>query len=157
MARQVMTRSKADNKYLHKDFHCSFNCAIEYLNDKYGAQSVREYLQRFTRAFYAPLIKHLKRRGLIALKEHFERIYEIEEGSADIKLDEHDLTIQVNVCPAVEHIRKSGMAVSPLFYETTNTVNETLCEGTQFTSELLNYNHQTGSSIQRFYRRDCPV
>ena len=43
--------------------------------------------------------------------------------------------------------------VASMFYETTKTVNETLVEGTDFAAELVEYDDETGHSVQRFYRR----
>ena len=64
-----------------------------------------------------------------------------------------DLAVNpVEACPAVTHLRKNGYPVAELFFETTRTVNETICEGTHFAAELLNYNPKTGSGIQRFTR-----
>jgi len=50
-------------------------------------------------------------------------------------------------------MRSRGEDVSPLFVETTRTVNEALCDGTPFAAELLAYDPATGRSIQRFRRR----
>jgi len=60
----------------------------------------------------------------------------------------------VEACPAVTHLRKNGYPVAELFFETTKTVNETICAGTLFAAELLNYNPETGSGIQHFYRKE---
>lgn len=154
MPKEVMTRRASDNEYLHKDFHLGMNTGIDYLHRKYGEEAVREYLRRFAKSFYAPLTEALKKRGLIALKEHFEHIYKVERANANIVLkDDDELIISVDVCPAVEHIRKNNVKVADLFYETTKTVNETICEGTPYAFELIGYNHETGGGIQRFYRR----
>ena len=50
-------------------------------------------------------------------------------------------------------MRKNGYPVARLFHETTKTVNETFCEGTPYAFELVEYDMQTGRSVQRFYRR----
>jgi len=151
--KQVMTRHAADNVYLHKDFHGALSCGIEYLHRHFGAAAVRQYLRDFTLSYYAPLRTDLKKRGLVALKEHFEQLYRIEEGEAQIRLQGDTLTIRVKQCPAVAHMREHGYAVAELFHETTRTVNEALCEGTAFAAELLEYDPQTGAGVQRFYRK----
>jgi len=155
VAKESMTRSASDNIYLHKDFHGALSGGIDYLHKNYGEEAVREYLRAFTRSFYAPLIRNVEERGLSALKEHFERLYEIEGGDVCITCTEDELIIDVNACPAVMHMRKHGYKVADLFFETTRTVNETLCEGTQFAAELLHYDEETGRGRQRFYRRQA--
>jgi hypothetical protein len=150
--KQVMTRHAAENVYLHRDFHGALSCGIEYLHRHFGAAAVRQYLREFTLAYYAPLRAELKQRGLVALEAHFERLYRIEGGDAQIELESDTLTIRVNRCPAVTHMREHGYEVAELFHETTRTVNEALCAGTPFCAELLDYEPRTGAGIQRFRR-----
>jgi hypothetical protein len=153
LPKEVIRRSASDNVYLHKDFHGALSTGIDYLDKHYGPEAVREYLHIFTRSFYSPLIESLKQRGLIALKEHFEKVYSIESGTVRIDLAEDELIIEVESCPAVMHMRENGYKVADLFFETTRTVNEALCEDSPFEAELVSYDQQTGRSKQRFYRR----
>lgn len=153
MAKEVMERRASDNVYLHKDFHGALSAGIQYLDEHHGEEAVREYLRQFTTAFYSPLIADLKERGLVALKEHFEKVYETEGGDAQMTLTDDELLIEVAACPAVVHMREHDYAVAGLWHETTRTVNEALCEGTPFAAELLEYDEETGRSRQRFYRR----
>jgi len=148
-----MERRASDNEYLHKDFHGALSCGIEYLHQHYGEKAVREYLWDFTLSFYAPLRNDLKERGLVALKEHFENVYRIEGGKAEFDLSDSELIIRVAACPAVTHVRKLGYGVARLFHETTDTVNKALCHGTPYAAELVDYDSETGRSLQRFYRK----
>ena len=153
MAREVMERRASDNVYLHKDFHGALSAGIEYLEKQYGEEAVREYLRRFTLSYYAPLRKDIEKRGLIALKEHFEKMYRREGTAVEIRFTGEELVLSVASCPAVTHMRAGGYPVARLFSETTRTVNETLCEGTPFAAELIFYDEATGKSIQRFSPR----
>jgi hypothetical protein len=153
MANEVMRRKASDNEYLHKDFHGALSVGLDYLREHYGDDSVREYLREFALDFYAPLTNDLKQRGLVALKEYFEKLYKTEGGEISITFSPDELVLKVQACPAVMHIRKNNHAVSPLFYETTKTVNEMICQNTPFAAELVEYDQQTGRSVQRFYRR----
>lgn len=153
MAREVMRRTASDNVYLHKDFHGALSEGIEYIHDRFGEEAVREYLRQFAAAYYAPLTADMKVRGLAALKEHLQRIYRQEDGRFTIRESENELTLTVEACPAVGHMRAAGYRVARLFHETTKTVNETICEGTPFAAELVEYDPTTGRSVQRFYRR----
>jgi len=154
MPKEIMNKRASDNEYLHKDFHGALSAGLEYLHEKFGADSVKEYLRQFTASFYAPLIERLKKDGLIALKEHFEKIYAIEGGEIKVTFSEDELVIMVKACPAVMHMRRNGYPVARLFSETIKTVNETICEVTPFAAELVEYDKETGLSIQRFYRRE---
>ncbi len=154
MARQIIRREASDNAYLHQDFHGALSAGIEYLHATYGEEAVREYLHQFARSFYAPLTESLVARGLVALEEHFGRMYALEGGSVRIDRSEGELRIEVEACPAVMHMRKCGYPVARLFRETTETVNRAICEGTPFEAELVQYDEETGQSVQRFFRKE---
>lgn len=159
-----MVRRASDNKYLHRDFHNIMNLGLVYLSEKYGDEAVRSYLRQFASAYHSPLTEKLRsgdgRGALAALAEHFRRVYELEEASddLDLALTERSLTVTVRKCPAVTHMRRSGVTPSPLYHETLKTVNETICEGTPVRYQLLFYNPETGASVGRFCVRggDCP-
>ncbi len=153
MPKKVLNRKASDNVYLHRDFHGALSAGIEYLHRNFGPEAVRQYLRQFAEAFYAPLTEDLKTRGLLALKEHFEKIYKIEGTEVRISLSDDELVIDVPACPAITHMREHGYPVAELFSETTRTVNEAVCDGSEFVAELVEYDEQTGRSIQRFYRK----
>ena len=155
MPKEVIHRKASDNQYLHKDFHGALSVGLDYVRQHFGDEAVREYLRQFARSYYAPLTEALRRRGLVALKEHFEKVYADEGGQVSITLSGDELRIDVEACPAVAHMREHGYGVSPLFHETTKTVNEAICEGTPFAAELIDYDPQTGRGVQRFHRRDA--
>jgi len=153
MPKEVMVRSAADNAYLHKDFHGALSTGIDYIEEHFGEEAVREYLRQFTRTFYAPVTEALRERGLPALREHLERIYTIEDGEISFTETDDELILRAAFSPAVMHMREHGYHVARLFHETVKTVNETLCEGTPFAAELVEYNPETGRSVQRFFRK----
>ena len=153
MAQEVLQRRACDNVYLHKDFHGALSCGIAYIEQRYGPDAVRAYLRQFARAFYAPLTAALRERGLIALEEHFARIYALEGGSVRFARRADELLMDVEVCPAVAHMRAHGYPVARMWRETTATVNDAICEGTPFAAELVSYDEETGRRRVRFYRR----
>ncbi len=150
-----MIRHAYDNTYLHKDFHQALNFALIYLEKQQGEKGVRAYLTDFAEAYYAPLNQAVKDQGLSALQAYMKKIYALEGGEVAIRrtTDPDQLDIIVSRCPAVTHIRAGNNDVSPLFHLTHEVVNDCICRGTPWQSELLDYNPQTGSCIQRFSRR----
>lgn len=151
--KETMHRQASDSVYFHQDFHGALSCGIEYLHAHYGENAVRDYLREFALTFYAPLRAALQESGLATLKEHFEDVYRQEGGKAEFALSADELVIRVAACPAVRHMRARGYPVARLFSETTRTVNEALCEGTPYVAELVEYDPQTGRSVQCFSRR----
>ena len=155
MSREVMHRSASDNEYLHKDFHGALSCGIQYLEDHFGEDAVREYLHNFARSYYAPVRERVARDGLPAIREHLEKLYRDEGGDVTFESSDDELLVRVSACPAVTHMREHGYPVARLFSETTRSVNEALCEDTPFTAKLVEYDEQTGRSVQRFHRRSA--
>ena len=156
MPKQTMHRTASDNVYFHQDFHGALSASIEYLHENYGEEAVRQYLRQFAKSYYAPLTASLSNRGLAAIEEHFREIYDLEGGEVRSELSDDELRIEVRACPAVTHMRRQGYPVARMFRETTNTVNQAICDGTPFAAELIEYDDETGRSVQRFYRRKQP-
>ncbi len=152
MSKQTMHREASDNAYLHRDFHGALSVGIDYLHENYGEEAVRRYLWQFAQSFYAPLIEAIKGEGLVAVQDHFRKIYDLEGGVVQFELSEDELRIEVEACPAVSHMRRQGYPVARLFRETTDTVNRAICDGTPFAAELVEYDEETGRSVQRFFR-----
>ena len=151
MPKQVMTRNAGDNVYLHKDFHGALSNGIDFIHERYGAESVRDYLRQFAGAFYAPLKKDLVRRGLIALQEHYAAVFQAEGGRAHFALSDRELRIEVELNPAVQHMRARGYPVAKLYAETIRTVGEALCAGTPFAAKMLGYDEASGRYTQLFF------
>ena len=154
MAKETIARKSKDNVYLPLEFHGQLSGQIDYIDKNYGKEAVREYLKQFASVCYVPLKQKLRERGLITLKERFENIYKLEGGKIKIDYSEDQMTVEVEVCPAVTFMRNNGLAVARLFYETIKTTYETICEGTLFAAELLAYDELTGHSVIRFSRRN---
>ncbi len=153
MAKQILTQKSSDRPYFHRDFHIVLNDAIVYLHERFGESAVREYLTQFAAAWYAPLKKSLQERGLVALQEHYKRIYTLEGAAYDMTLSADKLTIRLFSSPAVEHIKSNRQTISPLFQETVETVNREICRGTPFSSALLDYSTENGGYTLQFLRR----
>jgi len=154
MSKQTITQKTSDNQYYHKDFHIALNFGIDYLHRNFGEEAVRAYLTQFASVYYSPLIEAISEKGLLAIKEHYENIYEIEKAVFDMSFSQDKLIIQLSASPAVVHIKANGHTVSELFHETVSTVNKIICRNTPYDFELLEYNNSNGAYRLRFFRRD---
>lgn len=152
---ETMHQTAADNEYLHKDFHGALSCAIDYLDEHFGEQAVRDYLRDFARRYYAPLREQVAKRGMDALQEHFEALYQLEGGTVHFENTGDRLVIRVDACPAVARMRARGYPVARLFHETTASVNAAICEGAGIRAELAEYDPETGRSVQAFIREEA--
>ncbi len=148
----VMDVKASENEYFHRDFHISGMRGIEYVGRNYGDNAVREYLSRFAKAYYSPLIVKIKEDGLSALRSHIEGIYAAEKSSENVKceLSEKELKVTVSECPAVKYIRESGNSPTKWYVETTQTVSRAIAEEAGLAFEMLSYNSENGAAIYRF-------
>lgn len=154
MPKEVMERRASDNEYLHRDFHGALSSALIYLEERFGPEAVREYLRDFARKYYAPLREDMQERGLEAVADRLRRVYEDEGADVCLEMNEDELIVEVEACPAVTHMREHGYEVAPMWRETIRSVNEGICEGGPYDFELLEYDQGTGASRGRFFRRE---
>jgi len=148
----VMDVKASDNEYFHRDFHISGKRGLEYVGKKYGDEAVREYLTRFAKAYYAPLVEKVKDRGLEALREHIERIYAVEKASdwVTCAISDTALVVTVSRCPGVTYITESGNDPTKWYIECTRTVNQTIADMCGLSFTLLSYEEATGAAKYRF-------
>ena len=99
-----------------------------------------------------PAVGCIRKLGL-PLSAHFDRIYSLEGADFRTECTPDELILTVAACPAVGHIRKMGLTISDHFIETERVVNAAICEGTPFEYALLEYDPESGRSVQRFSRR----
>ena len=154
MTKQIIRQKTSDSTYYHPDFHIAFNYGIEYLHKNFGENVVLEYLMRFANAYFAPLKKALMDTGLLAIKEHYEKIHQIENAIFSLNISNNELLIHISESPAVMYIKENGHAVSPLFQETVTTVNKEICMNTPYECELVDYNSENGAYQLRFFKRE---
>jgi hypothetical protein len=151
--KQIIEQKASDNIYFHRDFHIALNYGIEYLYKSFGEEAVREYLMQFANTYFEPLKKSLMEKGLHALKEHYEKIYKIENAAFDMSISQNELLIHLFESPAVMHIKANGHPVSSLYRETVATVNKEICKNTPYDCEVVEYEHENGAYKLRFFKQ----
>lgn len=153
MSKLVMERRASDNKYLHRDFHVSGDTGLAYVGSRWGDAGVKEYLERFARAWYSPLAAEVKKNGLAAIKEHIEKTYQTEEASEvlHITLNKNLLNVCVDRCPGIAYMRSIGYDSSPWYGELTSTVYRVIAEMCGLGFEMVSYDKDTGKAEYRFF------
>ncbi len=143
----------SDNEYFHRDFHIGGSTGIDYLGKKFGEAHVIEYLTRFAKAYYKPLIEKIRENGLVAMKENIEHVYELEKAPDNVKctLTDNELHVVVSECPAVKYMKETGHTPSKWYVETTRTVYKTVAEESGYGFEMISYNDDNGAAEYRFF------
>ncbi|MBQ8605953.1 MAG: hypothetical protein IJ408_04385 [Clostridia bacterium] len=150
---QIMDIKSEDNKYLHRDFHFHGDLAMRYLGEKYGGDCVRAFVESYAKHFYAPQIEDAKARGLIAIKEWIEKIYETEEASEVLttRLSGDTLTVRISKSPAIEYLRSTGCEVCEYYIEQTRSLYKAIADeiGAEFILEYYDENGKAEFIIRR--------
>lgn len=152
----VIIDAKAeDNKYLHRDFHISGDLALKYCGDNYGENCVRSFLTTYANNYYAPQIEDAKTRGLIALKEWIERVYETEEASELLhtELTGDMLKITIDKSPAIAFMHEANQEPSKYYIEETRTVYSAIADACDFGFTMDYYNEDGGTTYRFFVRK----
>lgn len=138
----VIDMKTEDNKYLHRDFHLLGDLALKYCGEQYGTEGVIDFVSEFAKNYYSPKIEEFKKGGLKAVKDWFEKIYEIEESSdvLDCKLQGGTLTVTISKCPVIEYMRSLGQKPSEYYIEQTRTLYDVIAgeSGLEFNLEYYN-------------------
>jgi len=149
VSRKVLRGRPSDQPYLHKDFHGALSFAVDYVEDRFGEDALRELLHRVARTVYSPLIERARETGLDAIREHLCEVFAKESGDFEVTVKDHELVFEVKKCPALSHMREQGYRVAKHFCETTRVVNETIAQELGWQSSV-EYDQENGTCTQRF-------
>ena len=151
----LMDIKAEDNKYLHKDFHLSGDHVLRYTGANYGENCVRDFLATYAKRYYSPQIEDAKKRGLIALKEWIERVYEVEEASEVLhtEMNEKSLTVTVDKSPVIEFMRSLNQEPSKYYIEQTRTLYAAIADACNYGFSLEYYNEDGGTQFRFFERK----
>lgn len=136
---------------VHKDFHGAFSYGIQFVIENYGLDGLRAYLERLADTVYAPLVKALEVEGLVALRDHWDRIFALEGGKYELREEGEALVLEVRECPAIAHMKQQGYAIDPHFCEHTRILNEAICSRAGYRS-AVEYDQAAGRCVQRFWK-----
>lgn len=148
--RTVIDMKPEDNKYLHRDFHLSGDRIMKYCGAQFGDEEVVNLLTSYVRNYYAPLIKDIQARGLVALKEWIEHLYEVEEASDVLHTELTDdlLAVAIDKSPAIEHMRSLNQEPSKYYIEQTRTLYRVIAEACDMTFTMLYYDGDGATRLE---------
>ena len=142
-------------EYFHRDFHSSMNMGIEYVGMAHGENDVKEYLTMYTKDVYKPVFAAMKDNALAAIETQIRETYKLEHADdvLHIENDGKKLSVRVDYCPAVKHLRETGRDVSKWFYLTTETVMQTFADCAGLIFNMESYDEETGSAAYSFSKK----
>jgi len=136
---------------IHLDFHGAVNTTVEYISGKYGAEALHEIFFATGRDVYKDIREHLRKGDSSELLKYWKYFFDREKGDYEIKEENGNIVFHVKTCPAVRHVKKLGLKVSPEFCSQTVYVNKGITDGTPYEIETV----KTGecSCVQTLRRR----
>ena len=138
---------------MHKDFHGALNCGFQYVKDRYGQDGLEEYWRRIARNCYGPLLVELRSRGLQALEEHWNKVFEVEGGDYKLYYIDETLVLEVERCPAIDQIEQMGYPLAEGFCRHCEIINKEICEQAGLGASCT-YRQAVGSCRQKFWSLD---
>lgn len=136
---------------VHRDFHGALSYGLQFVEEYYGPEGLRDFLGNLTKDVYMPLCEALRERGLEALRDHWKTIFDLEEGAYEMHMEDGVLVLTVERCPAICHMKEHGYRIADHFCEHTRIVNEAVCSAAGYASSV-EYNQCAGACVQRFWR-----
>lgn len=143
-----------DNKYLHRDFHLLGDMALKYCGEKFGDEEVLAFLKDYANNFYAPQIEDFQKRGLTAVRQWLEKLYEVEEASEVLHTEQTDtdLTVTIDYSPVIAYMHTLNQEPTPYYIEETRTLYAAMAEAAGLGFEL-EYYRDDGAAKYRFFTR----
>jgi len=136
---------------VHKDFHGALSYGLQFVEDNYGREGLDDFLSRLAESVYLPLVDGIRARGLDALREHWQTVFDLEQGEFEMHTQDGVLTLRVHRCPAIGHMKERGYAIADHFCEHTRIVNEAVCKAAGYCSSV-EYDQDGGRCVQRFWK-----
>ena len=126
---------------------------IDFVVEKHGLEGLRRYLEGLAGTVYAPLVDRLRNEGLSALRDHWREVFTVEGGKFELHEANGMLTLDVQECPAIAHMKAQGYPISPHFCEHTRLLNEAICTRAGYSCSV-EADQDAGTCVQRFWKAD---
>jgi predicted ArsR family transcriptional regulator len=120
---------------VHLDFHGATNTTIEFIINNYGHDVMDQIFRKVGKEVYADIREHLSAGNSGELVKHWKHFFDREGADYTIDINEDEIVLNVNYCPAYHHVKKIAPKVSEHFCDQTIQVNYALAEGSPFVIE----------------------
>jgi hypothetical protein len=112
------------------DFYFVVNSTARHVHDVYGKEVLVEYWRALGKEYYRKRIENWLSAGLPAVAQDWHD-YFLKEPGADVRVTiaEDLVHLDIQVCPAIKHLRESGREIVPYFCEHCDHICGAMAEG----------------------------
>jgi hypothetical protein len=132
------------------DFYFVVNSTARHIHDEYGMDVLVDYWRSLGREYYGPRAARWRDGGVQAIADDWQQ-YFLQEPGAEVFVTagENAVELDIQVCPAIKHLRASNREIVPYFCEHCDHTCGSMAEAAGFAFERTG---GMGSCRQRFYR-----
>src|SRR5689334_11315983 len=119
------------------DFYFAVNAMFRHLHDRFGKPALIEYWRLLGREYYAARVQRWRQGGADAIAADWEEYFSHEPG-AQVRVERPSASIvelDVQVCPAIKHLRDNGRDIVPYFCEHCDHICSSMAEEAGFAFE----------------------
>src|SRR3972149_2023205 len=118
------------------DFYFAINAIFRHLHDRYGEPALIDYWRGLGREYYRPRWERWRAGGLREVATDWRAYFTKEpQAKVDIGIHGEAVELDVQVCPAIKHLRDCGRDIVPYFCEHCDHVCGAMAEAAGFTFE----------------------
>lgn len=138
------------------DFYFAINATFRFLLQRLGPEGLHAYWSDLGRRYYAPVAEQWRQGGGMAVAEYWRAFFHAEPGAEVTVTEQEDrVTLDVEVCPAIRHLRAHQREIVPCFCQHCFFVGDSLAQQAGMALRVAGGN---GSCQQIIYLRaaDAP-
>jgi len=100
------------------DFYFVVNSTARHIHDEYGKDVLVDYWRSLGREYYGKRAETWREGGLAAIANDWDQYFLREPGArVETTVTADAVHLNVQVCPAIKHLRDSGREIVPYFCE----------------------------------------
>lgn len=100
------------------DFYFAINATFRFIHDRLGHEAWVAWLENLARGYFRPVNEAWHRGGFAAVGSYWRAFFDAEPGSdVEVRVSTDEVVLDVKVCPAIAHLRKSGRKIVSYYCE----------------------------------------
>jgi hypothetical protein len=133
------------------DFYFAINATFRFILHRFGIDGLRRYWTELGTNYFAPVTERWKQGGLISVADYWKGFFGAEpHADVDVHLHDDSVIVDVNVCPAIQHLRGHNREIVPCFCQHCYFISEAMAAPAGLTVRVTGGN---GSCRQSFHRK----